>query len=148
MPQSMKTRPTRRAPRAFTLIEALIAIVLVSVAVPSMLWAVRDAISTRANPILASRARWLAAEKLEDVIADRNSPNRGYSYIASANYAAESTISGFTNFSRSVSISETDVSLSTAGTGYKTVTVTVSYTDGRGASRSFTLATVLTDYTP
>lgn len=139
---------TRSARRAFSLIEALIALVILSVAMPTMLWAVRDSISRRANPVLASRARWLAAEKLEDIIADRNSPTRGYSYIVAGNYAAESSVSSFTNFSRSVSISETGVALSGAGTGYKSVTVTIGYTDGGGTARTFTLATVLTDFTP
>lgn len=139
---------TRRARPAFSLVEALAALVILSVAIPAMLWAVRDSISRRANPVLASRARWLAAEKLEDIIADRNSPNRGYSYIIAGNYAAEPSVSSFTNFSRSVSISETGVALSGAGTGYKTVTVTVGYSDGGGAARTFTLATVLTDFTP
>jgi Tfp pilus assembly protein PilV len=139
---------TRTAPRAFTLIEAVISLVILSVAVPAMLWAVRDAVTKRSDPVLASRARWLAAERLEDIIADRHSPSRGYAYVITSNYAAESSVSGFTNFSRSVTISETAANLSSAGTGYKTVTVTVSYLNSRGQSRSYPLATVLTDYTP
>lgn len=118
------------------------------VAVPAMLWAVRDAIGKRSDPVLASRARWLAAERLENIIADRNSPNRGYTYIISANYPTEASVSGFTNFSRSVTINETAANLSSAGTGYKTVTVTVTYRDGRNNSRSLSIASVLTDYTP
>ena len=64
-------RPRPSAPRALTLVEALVAIVVVAIAAPPMLLAMRDASLRRATPILADRARWLASEKLEDLIADR-----------------------------------------------------------------------------
>ena len=102
----------------------------------------------RADPVQVSRARWLATEKLEDIIADRHSGTRGWGYVAASNYPAEPSISGFAGFSRSVSINETDATLSTAGLGYKTVTVSVGFVDGKGASRSYSLATVVTDYSP
>ncbi|MHC4274668.1 MAG: type IV pilus modification PilV family protein, partial [Planctomycetota bacterium] len=53
--------------RGFTLIETVAAIVILAVAVPPMLWAVAQAQHKRANPMLASKARWLAMEKLEDI---------------------------------------------------------------------------------
>lgn len=132
----------------FTLIEAIIALVILSVAIPAMMVALGDAQRKRAAPVLDSRARWLAAEKLEDIIADRHSATRGYSYISSGNYPAESPVAGFAGFSRNTTIAETDASLAAAGTGYKTVTVTVTYAGVTGASRSFSIATVVTDYTP
>jgi type II secretory pathway pseudopilin PulG len=148
-----RPQPTRnpksaiRYRRAFTLIEAITALVILGLAMPAMLWAIRDSVRRRADPILFSRARWLAAEKLEDIIADAHSPTRGYSYITSGHYSAETPVSGFTGINRSVSISETAPKF-VAGTGWKTCTVTVSYTDGQGVSRSVQLATVVTDYTP
>ena len=48
---------------------------------------------------------------------------------------------------RAVVISETGPNF-TPGTGWKTITATVSYTDGRGAPRSVALTTVVTNYTP
>lgn len=135
--------------RAFTLIEAIIAIVVLSVAIPGMLWTMREAAGKHSDPVLASRARWLAAEKLEDVIADRHSPSRLYVYSVNANYAAEANVTGFTNFARSVSIVESGANLVAAsGTGYKTVTVSVTYKDGRNVSRTVQMKTVITDYTP
>lgn len=134
--------------RGGTLIEAIGAIVITSVAIPPMLWGLRNAHATRADPVLATRARWLANERLEGMIADRHSTTRGYGYIVSANYASESSVSGFTGFSRSVAIVETGATLSGAGTGYKTVTVTVGWTDGRGQARTYALSTVVTSYTP
>lgn len=96
---------------------------------------------------MASTARWLAVEKLEDVIADRHSATRGYSYLISGNYAVEWTVTGFPAFGRSVAFVQTAADLSTPGAGYKRCTVTVTWTD-QGAARSLAVATVLTDYTP
>lgn len=138
----------RRGGRGFTLIDAVMAIVIAAIALPPMLWAVRDAQKARTEPIMFDRARWLAAEKLEDVIADRHSATRGYTYVISANYAWESPVTGFAGFSRSVKVVETGASLSGAGTGYKTVTVSVTYPASGGSTKTFDLATVLTAYTP
>lgn len=140
-----------RRVRAFTLIECIVAIVILAVAVPAMVLAVREAHSRRAAPVLASRASWLAVEKLEDVIADRNSTTRGYTYLNATNYPAELAITDFPGFSRSVAFTETTANLATAGYGYMRVTVTVNWTDpgpSGGTSRSLRLSTVLTDYTP
>lgn len=139
-------RPAAR--RGFTLIEAIIAIVIVGAAVPATLVFITEAQAKRAGPILAGRARWLAGEKLEDIIADRHSETRGWSYIASSNYSAEAAIAGFPGFTRSVSIVESGVSLSGGGTGYRTVTVTVGWTDPARGATTLSLATVLTDFTP
>ncbi|HRP62248.1 MAG TPA: type II secretion system protein [Phycisphaerales bacterium] len=131
--------------RGFTLIETIAAIVILAVAIPPMVWAVTEAHAQRVGPVKVSTARWLAAEKLEEVIADRHSPSRGYSYLVSGNYSNEATVSGFTGFSRSVNIVETGPDLTSPGTGYKRVTVTVQFSTRTGA-QSFVLATVLTEF--
>ncbi|MBC7771284.1 MAG: type II secretion system protein [Pyrinomonadaceae bacterium] len=140
----MNVATTRHSRHAFTLIEAIIAIVILSIAMPSMLIAVRTAYDKRVGPVQTSRARWLAVEKLEDIIADRSSATRGFAYLTAANYAPESSIAGFPGFSRSVTLRQTTANLLTAGNGYMLVTVTVSWTDTGGASRSMSLSTVLT----
>lgn len=137
-----------RRQRAFTVVEAVAAIVVIGVAIPPMLWGIKQAHGYRSGQIMASRARWLAAEKLEDIIADRHSTTRGYTYVVSANYPAEAQVSGFGNFSRSVAIAETGPDLATAGTGYKTITCTVGFKDGTGTTRSLAISTVVTDYSP
>lgn len=136
------------ARRAFTLVEAIAAIVILAVAAPAMLWALAGSNRAMIDPVLADQARWLAIEKIEDVIADRASLTRGYTYLTGANYPAESAVSGFPGFSRSVSIVETGPSLSGAGTGYKTVAVNVGFADHWGNAQNFRLVTVITDYTP
>lgn len=143
------TRARRRARGgAFTLIEAIIATVVLATAMPPMLIGVRDASSRRTDAILASRARWLAAERLEAALADRHSSARGYAWVLSSAYPAEASVTGYPNFSRSTTVTETGASLSGAGTGYKSVSVTVSWRDGRGTVRTLSLSTVVTDYTP
>ena len=132
--------------RAFTLIECIAAIIIISIAIPPMLWSMREGHVQRVNPMLASKARWLATEKLETIIADRHSTTRGYPYLVTANYAAEVPVSGSPGFSRSVSFTQTAANLSTAGVGYMRVTVTVTWTDATATSRSLSIATLLTDY--
>jgi hypothetical protein len=128
--------------------EAVAAVVVMAVAMPPMLWSLQQSHRHGADQVLASRARWLAVEKLEDVIADRHAEERGYEYVAAENYPAEAWVPGFAGFSRSVSVVETGVDLTAAGTGYKTVAVTVGYADGRGAARGLTISTVVTEYSP
>jgi len=103
------TRSARggRRRRGFALTETIAALVILAVGIPPMLWAIREAHTMRVNPVLASRARWLAVEKLEDVIADRHSATRGYGYLSSINYPVEPAVTGFTAFSRGVRFLET-----------------------------------------
>ena len=128
--------------------ETIVAIVVLAIAVPPMLWSIRQAQYDRANPVLASRARWLAVSMLEDVIADRHSATRGYDHLVTGNYPDEPTITGYTGFSRRVLLSETLADLATPGDGYMAVTVEVSWTDAGGTTRTLAVSTVLTEYVP
>jgi prepilin-type N-terminal cleavage/methylation domain-containing protein len=138
----------------FTLIETVVAIVILAVAVPPMLWSVAQAQNKRANPMLASKARWMAVEKLEDIIADRHSEsgNRGWDYLIAANYSDENPgdITGYPQFGRTVTFLETQADLATpdASGGYMNVTVTVTWTSSEGKSMSLSISTVLTEYVP
>ncbi len=142
---------TRRA--GFTLIETIAAIVILAVAVPPMLWAVTESQRQRMNPMMVSKARWLAVEKLEDVIADRHSTTlRGYAWVVGGgDYVVENPgdITGSPGFSRSVTLLETEADLITpAAAGYLIVTVTVGWVDAKGDNETLDISTVLTDYTP
>lgn len=130
----------------FTLVEAIGAILVLSVAVPALLLSAGEAQGGRASAALACRARWLATEKLEEVIADRHSSVRGYGYVSELNYPDEPSVRGFSKFARAVSVVQTGPDLRTPGTGFSVVMVTVSWTDGRGRARSLELSTVLTNF--
>ena len=47
----------RQHPPGFTLIETIAAVVMLSIAVPPMMWAINEAHMQRVNPVLVSRAR-------------------------------------------------------------------------------------------
>lgn len=142
----MRRKQTHHRLRAFTQIETIAALVILTIAIPPMLFAIRQAQYHRVNPIMSSKARWLVTEKLEDIVADRHSTTRGYGYVIASNYPAENPVSGYTGFTRSVAISETAADLVTAGTGYKRVTVSVGWTDATGTARTLSIATIVTDY--
>ena len=140
---SAHQRPRRRA---FSLIDTLAAIVLISVAAPLMLLAIGQSTLRRATATQAITARWLLSEKLESITADRHSTTRGYTYLTTANYPAEAPVASYPNFTRNTTITETTADLTTPGTGYKTVTVTVTWIDPTAGTRTSTLSTVVTDY--
>jgi prepilin-type N-terminal cleavage/methylation domain-containing protein len=136
----------RQGRQGFTLVEMIGVIIVVAVAVPPSMMALREAAISRSSPIMFSRARWLATEKLEDIVADRHAQTRGYDFLVSANYPDEAEIAGFPDFARSVRFVETGPDLSTPGEGYMTVTVTVTWPDPKRGMRSLDIATVLTEY--
>ncbi len=144
--------PTPRA--GFTLIETIAAIIILAVAVPPMLWAVTESQRMRMNPLMASKARWLAVERIEDVIADRHSKTaKGYNWVVNTNdYVVENPgdITGYPGFKREVGLTETgaDLGAPLVGGGYLTVTVTVEWVDAKGDTKTLDISTVLTDYTP
>ncbi|MBY0395088.1 MAG: hypothetical protein K2X91_01295 [Thermoleophilia bacterium] len=129
------------------MLEIVATTVLIGTAAPALLTAVRDATTRRASVQQQVVARWLACEKLDDITADRHSATRGWTYITAGNYPAEPSITGFPAYTRSVAITDTSSDLTTAGNGYRKVTVTVSYSDAQLGARSLQLATVFTDYT-
>jgi prepilin-type N-terminal cleavage/methylation domain-containing protein len=137
---------TRRTHRGFTLVEAIIAIVVLSIAMPAMLWTLRESTAERVDPVMLTRARWLAAERLEMLTADRHSATRGYAFIAAGNYLDEASISGFPGFTREVDITVVGPRLQAGGTGYKLATVRVAWTDTRQQPRTLELSTVFAEY--
>ena len=132
----------------FTLIETIAAVVILSLSIPPVLYAISEAHIQRVNPVLASKARWLAEEKLEEVIADRHSAARGYDYLQSSNYPAESPVDGFDQFTRRITLQERTPDLATPspGSGFMVVAVELSWTDATGTLRTLSIETVLTEY--
>lgn len=128
--------------RAFTILDAVGLVVVLAVAVPGMAWGLSGAARQRTDIVMINRARWLAVERLEQIVADRANPTRGYTFLTAANYPAETAIAGFPAFARSVSFTDTDATLAAPGSGYRRATVTVTWSGGRTLS----LSTVLVDH--
>lgn len=125
------TRPLR-ARRATTIIEVVMAIIILGVGLPPLLFAFTESSMNSIAPSRATVASFLAIERMEQIIARRYKSNAGYSEITSANFPDETPVNGFTTFDRTVSISEVDANLNASGTpvGFRLVRVTVSWNSG------------------
>jgi len=132
--------------RGITLVEVLAAVILLAIAMPMLLQALGESSTQQVDYVLASRACWLTSEKMEDILADRQSTARGYDYLQSNNYPVETSIEDFPGFRREVGFVETGPSLSAAGTGYMKVSVTVKWIDVGGEEQSVVLSSAVTDY--
>lgn len=140
--------------KGFSLIEAIIVIIVISIGAIGVLSVFITGTKGAGNPLVTIQAVELGQEKLDIVIGDRQNTARGYSYATNpANYPAESPVSGFANFNRSVAIAcVTTADFNAAGsapapscvgvTNYARVTVTVTH----AVIGSITTVTLLTNY--
>jgi Tfp pilus assembly protein PilV len=121
----MSARPHRRE-AGFTLIEIVLIIVIAAIAILplSMLFANTSIRSGDARN--ATIAAQLAQAKMEELTADKNSPARGFGYLVAGNYPAETPVTAFTGYNRSVSFAPDSTY---DGVTFRTVTVTVTCTN-------------------
>ncbi|MFC1855442.1 prepilin-type N-terminal cleavage/methylation domain-containing protein [Thermodesulfobacteriota bacterium] len=132
------------AKNGFTLIETILVIIVLAISSYGVLSVFINGLKESASPLQGVQAIELAKEKLEIIIADKHDTSKGYAYIVSGNYPAETPVSGFSEFNRSVTLQEIDaLDLATAspGSGYLKVTVTVSWSSG-----SISLDSLVADY--
>ena len=117
-----------------TIIEVVMALVILSIALPPLVTSFVEASMQSIYPANASVASFLAIERMEEIVARRYRGTDGYAAVTAANFAAESPVPGFPGFNRSVAVSYTDASLAPAGTdqGYKKVRVVVTWNNGAG----------------
>jgi Tfp pilus assembly protein PilV len=95
----------QRAGREGTsLFELVLVIVLIGVGIVPILATFREAAQRSPLSELQTRAAFLAAERMEEIIADRLSAARGYTWITAANYPVETSIAGFPGFTRTTTI--------------------------------------------
>lgn len=116
--------------KGFTLIEVLIAVLLLGIGLISMASLAATVINGNASSSRLTTATTLAEDKLEEI------QRRGYAN-AENSAGTESSVSGYTSFSRT-----TTVTAGSPGTGMKTATVTVSWDSG---SHSLTMQTILAE---
>lgn len=123
----------------FSLFEVTLAVVILGIVGLPLVVMFVNASSRSGEGYLISTATFLAQEKMEQIMADRFSPGRGFDYIVSSNYSVENPVTGYGGFSRSVAIAADSTY---DGVSYRTVTVTVA----NSAISDLSVTTWVTDY--
>lgn len=118
--------------RSTTIIEVVAAMAILSVALPPLISAFAEASRQTIFPSNSAVASFLAIERMEEIIARRYRGTDGYTALAAANFANESSVSGFPLYARTVSIAYVTSTLAPSANdqGYKKVTVTVTWNSG------------------
>lgn len=157
-------RPNSR--RGFTLPEAIVAVIVVSLLVPPAVSMLRDASTARAESLNIVRAALLAQGVLEQVEADASSSSLGMTAFGDANAYLNTASTGLVARMDAVSSFYTAmgmtwslnigglVSQNGSATGiaaqdiYRYVQVTVSWSSDRSGTKSYTVGALVTDLTP
>ncbi len=137
--------------KGFSLIEAIVTLVVLSVAAVGVYAVFANATRGSADPLVLNQAVQLAQERMDEIVGDRRNPGRGFVWIVPGNYGAEAPVTGFANFSRSVNIfCVNNGTLNTnngqpppCASGYTHVDVTVTWNAG---ADSLTTTTLFADY--
>lgn len=121
------------------------ATVILSVGLPPLISAMAEGAMQSRTPINATIASFLVTERFEQITARRYRSSAGYGEVTVANFPAETPVTGFNGFTRSVAISELDAALNPSGAavGYRKVVVTVTWDGGAG---SIALGRLFADY--
>lgn len=133
--------PVRRA-RGATLLETVFAVLILGISMPPILGFFRQGTLSSIAPERQTAAYFLAMERMEEIIADRHSSTRGFSYLTAAHYPAESLAGGFTRAATFDDVSPADLTTHQSGSGYRLITVTVQYSAPAG---SYALASLVCD---
>lgn len=162
-------RPGPSVRRAFTLIEAIAAIVVLSILITPTVAMLRDSTTARVDATQQTRATLLAAAVLEQVEADvaSSSSSLGMTALASSGTYLNTPGTGLVARMANLTSAYTSkglawalnvgplVSADTTTTGdslkdvYRWVSVSVSWTSARsGAAKTFTTGLLVTDTTP
>lgn len=125
-----------RREKGFTFIETILTILIIGIGLFGIMNLFQGTVSTSVDTDRTLQATQLARERIERVLFDKKM--NGYDYVTTANYPAIESFSGpFSPFSRTISIQEVrsdDFNQAQANTGYKKVSVTVSWGQGRQVS--------------
>ncbi|MBN2562434.1 MAG: hypothetical protein JXQ75_16030 [Phycisphaerae bacterium] len=121
--------------RGATIIEVVMAIVILSIALPPLVSAFADASMQSIHPSQATVAAFLAIDRMEQIAARRyggkQGAESGYDGVKAASFQNEVPVVGFPMFERRVTITNVDSDLNPSPSNdYKKVRVTVSWNDG------------------
>ncbi len=132
--------------KAFTLVELVIFLIVLSVGLVTLLLVLRSANVNNATAHFMTVAGELAEGKLDQVMSDRKT--QGFGYIINSNYPLEDPVGGFANYRREVDIYYVDLSdlndEARRATDYKRIDVVVSSRVGIGAD--IKLTTIVSNY--
>ncbi len=140
---------TRRArKRGVTIIEVVMAIVILSIALPPMIVAFAEAAMQSIQPADMTVASFLAIERMEEVIARRFRDSEGYADLTVptvAEFPDEDPVSGYPRIRRTVRVAYVGSALNPADAdeGYKKVVVTVAW-----GAESLAIERVFADFQP
>lgn len=127
--------------KGFTLIETILAMLVLAVGIFGTMHLFYQTTHRTFETDAYLKATALAREKLEEITFDKKM--NGYAYAVDANYPVSEVLTGnFSDFTRTISIREvdaTDLNTTQNNSGYKKVTVMVSWSGG-----SLTLDTLVT----
>lgn len=119
--------------RALSLIEVVLAIVILGLAVPPLMMQLGTASRAQGVAMIHMNLVQLAAQRVNEVHADRANPTRGYTYVTAANYTDEKDVGGLSGYQRVTTVREvspTDHLTPQPGSGVKRVRVDVTGPDG------------------
>lgn len=126
-------RHTRGGSRGFTLIELVMLLVILAIGVPPLIVIGNQILQQMHQSSYVTIGTALAQEKIETILGDKDAPSRGFTYIVSGNYAAESPVAGFTGYNRTVTI-DADSTYNTIT--FRNVKVAVTTPDGQTCALS------------
>ncbi|MGD8451487.1 MAG: type II secretion system protein [Phycisphaerae bacterium] len=119
--------------RAMSLIEVVLAIVILGLAVPPLMIQLGTAAHAQGAAMINMNLVQLAGERVNEVHADRASPKRGYAHVIAANYPDEKDAGGLAGYQRVTTVREVsaaDYLTVQPGSGIKRVRVDVTGPDG------------------
>jgi Tfp pilus assembly protein PilV len=129
----------------FIFVELILTMLVLSIGLASGYVLMDNSLSNSVTGDADVVASQLANEKLEQIISDKSFG--GYDALAEGDYPPETLDAPYQNYSRQVDIYEvnpTDMSTAEAGSGYKKVTVSVTW--GNHDYETVNVVTLLTNY--
>lgn len=125
---------TRRKRPGGTLVEVVIAMVVLALVVPPLMVQFSASAAAQKSTLIEHNLLQLADERLGMVLADHANPTRGYDYVTGSNYPDETDPLGFTGYTRTTTVREVsapDFVAASPGSGLKRVRILVTGPDSR-----------------
>lgn len=118
--------------RGMSLIEVVLSIVILGLTVPAMVLQLHSAIAAQTAARVQGNLVMLADARINEVLADRRDPTRGYGYITAGSYPDEDAPAALERYTRQTEVREvdpTDLSSPQSGSGIKRIRITVTGPD-------------------